>query len=63
MECLVHNSISIDNCPERYLNMREKEIARRKKLKLPMNLNYNQVCKLMDPFFSIYFCKIIDLST
>ncbi|NVK33493.1 MAG: CoA transferase [Rhodobacteraceae bacterium] len=57
MEGLCYNSINIDGLPERYLTQREHEIARRRAEGLPMNLAYDELQELLDPFFRSYLCK------
>lgn len=57
MEGLCYNSIKVDNMPERYLTQREKEIARRRLEGLPMNMSYEDLQELLDPFFRSYMCK------
>lgn len=57
MEGLCYNSIRIDALPERYLTQRETEIARRRSKGLPMNLGYDELQELLDPFYRSYLCK------
>lgn len=57
MEGLCYNSIKVENMPERYLIQRELEIERRRLEGLPMNLNYEDLQELLDPFFRSYMCK------
>jgi len=57
MEGLCYNSIKIENLPERYKTQREKEIERRHIEGLPMNLNYDELQDLLDPFYRSYLCK------
>jgi crotonobetainyl-CoA:carnitine CoA-transferase CaiB-like acyl-CoA transferase len=57
MEGLSYNSIKIDNYPERYKTQREKEIERRRAEGLPMNLSYDDLQGLLDPFYRSYKCK------
>ncbi|MFB1016783.1 MAG: CoA transferase, partial [Burkholderiaceae bacterium] len=57
MEGLSYNSIKIENCPERYKTQREKEIERRRTEGLPMNLSYEDLQELLDPFYRSYKCK------
>ncbi|MET4359254.1 crotonobetainyl-CoA:carnitine CoA-transferase CaiB-like acyl-CoA transferase [Bradyrhizobium sp. RT9b] len=57
MEGLAYNSISIDNLPPRYKSQREREIDRRREAGLPMNLSYESVQELFDPFCRSYRCK------
>ncbi len=57
MEGLCYNSIKIENYPERYKTQREKEIERRRTEGLPMNLSYDDLQELLDPFYRSYKCK------
>ncbi len=57
MEGLCYNSIKVDNMPTRYLTQREVEIERRRVEGLPMNISYEELQELMDPFFRSYMCK------
>ena len=57
MEGLCYNSIKVENMPERYLTQREQEIARRRLEGLPMNMSYDDLQELLDPFFRSYMCK------
>lgn len=57
MEGLSYNSIKIENLPERYKTQREKEIERRRIEGLPMNLSYDELQELLDPFYRSYKCK------
>ena len=57
MEGLTYNSIKIDGLPERYKTQREKEIERRQIEGLPMNLSYDELQDLLDPFYRSYKCK------
>lgn len=57
MEGLVYNSMYIENCPERYLSLREHEIARRRRENIPLNMSYQEIQNFMDSFYRSYFCK------
>lgn len=57
MEGLSYNSIKIEGLPERYKTQREKEIERRRIEGLPMNLSYDELQELLDPFYRSYKCK------
>lgn len=57
MEGLSYNSIKIENYPERYKTQREQEIERRRIEGLPMNLSYDELQELLDPFYRSYKCK------
>ncbi len=56
MEGLSYNSFKIENLPERYLTMREKEIYRRRANNTPMDLGYDELQEFLDPFFRTYDC-------
>lgn len=57
MEGLCYNSIKVSDMPGRYLTQREQEIERRRVEGLPMNLPYEDLQELLDPFFRSYMCK------
>ncbi|MBV7396867.1 CoA transferase [Mameliella sediminis] len=57
MEGLCYNSIKVSDMPERYLTQRELEIERRRIEGLPMNVSYEDLQELLDPFFRSYMCK------
>ena len=57
MEGLCYNSLKVDDTPPRYITQREAEITRRRVEGLPMNLTYDEVQDLMDPFYRNYLCK------
>ncbi|MEJ8473830.1 CoA transferase [Roseibium algae] len=57
MEGLCYNSIKVADMPERYLTQREQEIERRRIEGLPMNVSYEDLQELLDPFFRSYMCK------
>ena len=54
MEGLCYNSIDIEGIPERYVTQREAEITRRRVEGLPMNLVYDELQELLDPFYRSY---------
>jgi crotonobetainyl-CoA:carnitine CoA-transferase CaiB-like acyl-CoA transferase len=56
MEGLSYNSIHIENYPERYKTLREKEIERRRSNHLPMDLSYEDLQEYLDPFYRTYEC-------
>ena len=56
-EALIYNSMGIEDFPGRYRCLREHEIARRKATGEKMNLSYNAVKELLDPFFHTYECS------
>lgn len=57
MEGLGYNSLHIDAEPERYKTLRQKEIERRRIEGLPMDVGYDDLQELLDPFFRNYLCK------
>lgn len=57
MEGLVYNSLYIEDLPERYKSLREIEIERRRNEGLPMDLQYQDLQKFLDPFYRSYKCK------
>ncbi len=57
MEGLCYNSIKVVDIPERYLTQREQEIDRRRVEGLPLNVSYEDLQELLDPFFRSYMCK------
>nr|ACY02894.1 DddD [Psychrobacter sp. J466] len=57
MEGLCYNSIEIANLPKRYLTQREVEIQRRRVEGIPMNMDYEELQELLDPFYRSYMCK------
>ena len=57
MEGLCYNSIDIEGLPERYLTQREQEIRRRRVEGLPMNVDFDELQELLDPFYRSYMCK------
>lgn len=56
-EGLVYNSMFIENCPPRYLSLREHEIIRRKSAGDPMDMTFETLQEFLDPFYRTYFCK------
>lgn len=57
MEALAYNSMVLENMPQRYASLREREISRRKDVGLPMNLTHQQLQKFLDPFYRTYMCR------
>ncbi len=57
MEGLCYNSIKVEDMPTRYVTQREAEIKRRRLEGLPMNLSYEDLQDLLDPFYRSYMCK------
>lgn len=56
-EGLVYNSMVIENCPTRYLSLREHEINRKKSAGEPMDMTFEDLQEFLDPFYRTYFCK------
>ncbi|MBZ9603067.1 CoA transferase [Phyllobacterium chamaecytisi] len=59
MEALAYNACLVENFPPRYTGHRSREIAQRREANLPLNLSYQSVQDLHDPFYrnSGYMCK------
>ncbi|PWQ97784.1 CoA transferase [Leucothrix arctica] len=57
MEGLCYNSLQVSDMPERYLTQREIEIERRRVEGLPMNIGFDDLQELLDPFYRSYMCK------
>ena len=57
MESLSYNSIHIENYPSRYLTQRDLEIQRRRDNNIAMDMSYDAVMDLLDPFFKSYMCQ------
>ena len=57
MEGLTYNSIRIEGLPERYKTQREQEIERRRAAGLPMDISFDELQDLLDPFYRSYRCK------
>jgi hypothetical protein len=57
MEGLCYNSIKIENMPERYKTQRHLEIERRQVEGLPMNIGYDELQELLDPFIAVTNAK------
>ncbi|MFQ3227958.1 MAG: crotonobetainyl-CoA:carnitine CoA-transferase CaiB-like acyl-CoA transferase, partial [Porticoccaceae bacterium] len=51
MEGLSYNSYEIDDLPERYKTMREKEIEHRRANNIAFDLSYDQLQEYLDPFY------------
>ena len=56
MEGLVYNSMHIEKLPERYMSRREREIERRKKENIPMDMSYLELRAYLDPLYQNYTC-------
>lgn len=57
MEGLAYNSQAVEDYPQRYKSNREKEIDRRRETGEKMNLSYNELQELLDPFYRNYRCR------
>ncbi|QFI69984.1 CoA transferase [Sinorhizobium alkalisoli] len=57
MEGLSYNSIQIDEYPLRYKTQREREIERRRREGLPMDMSYDELQEFLDPFYRSYMCS------
>ncbi|MEP9387716.1 CoA transferase [Mesorhizobium sp. KR9-304] len=57
MEGLSYNSIKIDDYPLRYKTQREREIERRQREGLPMDMSYEDLQEFLDPFYRSYMCS------
>ncbi len=56
MEGLAYNAMQIEDYPERYKSLRERERDRRVAAGLPMDLSYPQCQQFCDPFYRVYRC-------
>lgn len=56
MEGLVYNSMVVENTPERYKSLREREIERRRAAGEPLNMSYDELQEYLDPFYRSYVC-------
>lgn len=56
LEGLVYNSEQVEDYPDRYKSPRETELERRAESGLPMNLTYDELSELLDPFYRTYRC-------
>ncbi|MDJ0608299.1 MAG: CoA transferase [Kiloniellales bacterium] len=56
MEGLAYNAQRVEDYPERYKSGREKEIERRRAAGLPMDVSYDALQELLDPFYRNYPC-------
>lgn len=55
-DALIYNSMEVP-IPERYLTMRELEIAKRRERGEAMQFKYHQIKELLDPFYHTYKCQ------
>ncbi|WP_396912206.1 CoA transferase [Mycolicibacterium sp.] len=56
LEGLAYNSLRVDGLQDRYLSQRELEIERRRRCGEPMDLGYEQLQELLDPFYRSFRC-------
>jgi crotonobetainyl-CoA:carnitine CoA-transferase CaiB-like acyl-CoA transferase len=56
MEGLAYNSQNVQDYPDRYKSNREKEIERRRAAGEPMDVSYDELQELLDPFYRNYAC-------
>lgn len=56
LEGLAYNSMSVEDLPERYLSLREKEIERRHAADEPLNMGYEELQEFLDPFYRNFVC-------
>ena len=56
MEGLAYNSMAVEDLPERYKSLREREIDRRRAAGEAMDLSYDDLQELLDPFYRSYTC-------
>jgi crotonobetainyl-CoA:carnitine CoA-transferase CaiB-like acyl-CoA transferase len=57
MEGLTYNSLKVDGYPDRYKTQREQEIERRRAAGEAMDLSYEDLQELLDPFYRSYTCS------
>jgi crotonobetainyl-CoA:carnitine CoA-transferase CaiB-like acyl-CoA transferase len=57
MEGLAYNSLWVEDLPERYKSLREREIARRRAAGQPMDFTYERLQAFLDPFYRTYDCQ------
>lgn len=56
LEGLAYNSLRVDDLPRRYLSLREQEIDRRRAEGQPMDMSYDELQELLDPFYRSFRC-------
>lgn len=57
LECLIHNTIKVDNMPARYIDPREKIIEERLASGEAMNMAYDELKDILDVFYCHYWCS------
>ncbi len=56
MEGLAYNAMHVEDYPQRYKSLRERERDRRIEAGEPMNLSYQECQSFCDPFYRVYRC-------
>ena len=56
LEGLAYNSMAVEQLPERYKSLREREIERRRAAGQAMDLSYEALQDFLDPFYRSYRC-------
>jgi crotonobetainyl-CoA:carnitine CoA-transferase CaiB-like acyl-CoA transferase len=56
LEALAYNTTPMEDLPDRYKSLREREIERRRAAGLAMDLSYAELQEFLDPFYRTYAC-------
>lgn len=56
LEGLAYNAMHIEDYPQRYKSLREREKDRRLLAGIPMDLSYHECQEFCDPFYRVYRC-------
>ena len=56
LEGLAYNAMHVENYPDRYKSLREREIERRLAAGEPMDMDYKDLQEFLDPFYRTYVC-------
>ncbi|MEM7221610.1 MAG: CoA transferase [Pseudomonadota bacterium] len=56
LEGLAYNSMTVEDLPERYKSLREREIERRRAAGQAMDMSYEDLQEILDPFYRSYRC-------
>ena len=56
LEGLAYNAMHVENYPDRYKSLREREIERRRAAGEPMDMDYKDLQEFLDPFYRTYVC-------
>ena len=56
LEGLAYNSMTVEELPERYKSLREREIERRRAAGQAMDMSYQDLQEILDPFYRSYLC-------